>query len=118
MKNIIIFVFIATLSLFTFCSCSNENVSNEEKTVIKSSNINVSLKKEAEKLVDLHCKAINILRKVDKGDRTALNRSNAIRKEADLVSHELKRKYSSPEEQEEFSKAYQDALENCPSVPK
>lgn len=118
MKNLIILLSITLFTSFTFNSCSNENAANGEKTVVKSSILNVSLKLDAEKLVDLHCKAINILRKVDKGDKTALKRSNALRKEADLVSHELKRKYSSPEEQEEFSKAYQDALENCPSVPK
>ena len=96
MKNLIILISLALITSFMLNSCTNESASNGENTVVKSSIINVSLKLEAEKLVDLHCKAINILRK------------------ADQVSRDLKNKYSSPEEQEEFSIAYQEALENCP----
>lgn len=114
MKNQVLSIIISLLSVFLFNCCSTENSPIDKNSIKKSSIINIKLKSEVEKLVDLHCKAINVLRKVDKGDRTALNRSNALRKEADKVSFELKKKYSSQEEQEEFSKAYQEALVNCP----
>ncbi|PWH85287.1 hypothetical protein [Brumimicrobium oceani] len=114
MKNLLLIISLSVLVVFSFNSCSNENPTNEDTQVRKSTVIDISLKREVEKLVDLHCKAINILRKVDKGDRTALNRSNALRKEADQVSRELRNKYSSPDGQEQFSKAYQAALVNCP----
>jgi hypothetical protein len=116
MKNQILLITLSLLVLITFSNCSNESSINSEKTVIKSSIININLKSEVENLVDLHCKAINVLRKVDKGDRTALSRSNAYRKEADKIARDLQNKYSSPDEQEEYTKAYQNALVNCPSV--
>lgn len=112
MKNQFLSITLVFLGVFLINGCSTDNTIIGENSIKKSSIIN--LKSEAEKLVDLHCKAINILRKVDKGDRTALNRSNALRKEADKISNDLKKKYASPEEQEEFSKAYQAALINCP----
>lgn len=115
MKKQILLITIALLSFITFNSCTNESTSNEENSIIKSSIVNFDLKSEAENLVDLHCKAISVLRKIDKGDRNALNRSNAYRKEADKISRDLEKKYSSPDEQAEFSKAYQEALVNCPS---
>lgn len=114
MKNQILLISLSLLVLFTFTNCSTESSINSKNKLIKSSIININLKSDVEKLVDLHCKAINVLRKVDKGDRTALNRSNAYRKEADKIASDLRKKYSSPDEQEEYSKAYQAALVNCP----
>lgn len=114
MKNQILLIILALFALLALNGCSTDSKPIEENSVIKSSVINFNLKSEVENLVDLHCKAINVLRKVDKGDRTALNRSNAIRKEADKLARDLQNKYSSPDEQEEYSIAYQNALVNCP----
>lgn len=103
---------VCVLLFMTRCT-SDTSLENGQK-VQKSSIIKLDLKEEVEKLVDLHCKAINVLRKVEEGDRTALNRSNAYRKKADQFAKQLHQKYNSPEEQEQFSAAYQAALVNCP----
>ncbi|WP_123776102.1 hypothetical protein [Brumimicrobium aurantiacum] len=109
-----LFAGLSVCVLLFMIRCSSDTSLENGQKVQKSSIIKLDLKEEVEKLVDLHCKAINVLRKVEEGDRTALNRSNAYRKKADKLAKQLQQKYTSPEEQEQFSTVYQAALVNCP----
>jgi hypothetical protein len=113
MKNLTTTFLILFVAVFLFSSCSNDYNSAEESTNERTANISNSVREDAQKLVDLQCKVMNLIGDAKNGDATALMKSEEYNKEAEKVSRELKEKYPTKEDQETFAKAYEEALGEC-----
>ncbi len=112
MKNLITTFLTLFLAILLFSSCSN-NSNSAEETNENTIAISNSIKKDAQKLVDLQCQVMNLIGDAKNGDAAALMKSEEYNKEAEKVSRNLKEKYNTKEEQEKFALAYQEALGDC-----
>ncbi len=113
MKNLKSVLTITLLSFFTLGGCTNGSSSVEDSVIENNSIDRNSIKSDAQKLVDLQCKVMKLIGEAKSGDATALLKSEEFNQEAEKVSRELKDKYTSESEREEFALAYQEALGEC-----
>lgn len=101
------------ISFLLLQSCETENESINNSTADNTTNISDGVKKDAQQLVDLQCKVMKLVDKAKNGDDKALMKSEKINDKAEELSKELKEKYTTEREQEEFSQAYEEALGEC-----